>query len=86
MARLEKSLLFQPTKHPRGNWRPTGLDFEDAWFHSADGTRLHGWYVPHDRPRAVVLFCHGNAGNVTHRAEITTTLKRGSTIRPSSLS
>ena len=43
---------------------------EDAWFTAADGTKIHGWYVPHEKPRAVVLFCHGNAGNITHRAEI----------------
>ena len=38
---------------------------EDARFAAADGTQLHGWYLPHPRPRAVVLFCHGNAGNIT---------------------
>ncbi|MEN6449035.1 MAG: alpha/beta hydrolase, partial [Thermoguttaceae bacterium] len=42
--------------------------FEDAWFQSPDGTRLHGWYVSQSKPHAAVLFCHGNAGNVTHRA------------------
>jgi hypothetical protein len=65
---LEKSLVFVPSPYPNGNWNPAGLAFEDAWFQSADGTQLHGWYVPHDNPRAVILFCHGNAGNVTHRA------------------
>ena len=45
------------------------MTFEDAWFQSADGTRLHGWYVPNKDARAAVLFCHGNAGNITHRAE-----------------
>ncbi len=74
LARLEKSLLFHPTKYPHGNWNPSGLVFEDAWFSAADGTRLHGWYVPHGDPRAVVLFCHGNAGNVTHRAGVLRTL------------
>ena len=39
------------------------------YFISADGTGLHGWFVPHENPAAVILFCHGNAGNVTHRIE-----------------
>jgi hypothetical protein len=43
--------------------------FEDARFTAEDGTRLHGWFVPHSHPRAVVLFAHGNAGNISHRAE-----------------
>jgi len=61
---VEKSLVFAPSRYPAGDWQPPGLAFEDAWFTAADGTRLHGWYVPHARPRAVVLYCHGNGGNV----------------------
>ncbi len=67
---IERSLLFAPAKFPEGNWRPAGLEFEDARFASADGTHLHGWFVPHDSPRAVILFAHGNGGNITHRAEM----------------
>ena len=45
----------------------TGL--RGRWFQAADGTRLHGWYVPPPHARAAVLFCHGNGGNITHRAD-----------------
>jgi fermentation-respiration switch protein FrsA (DUF1100 family) len=62
-------LIFFPVVYPEGEWEPAGLEFEDAWFEAADGTRLHGWYVPHQRPRAVVLFAPGNAGNLTYRAD-----------------
>lgn len=65
---LERSLLFFPTRFPDGDWQPAGLTFEDSAFKAADGTRLHGWFVPHERPRAVVLFAHGNGGNLSHRA------------------
>lgn len=64
---FEESLIFFPSRYPEGNWEPLGLKFEDAWFRAPDGTQLHGWYVPQDRPLAVVLFCHGNGGNVSHR-------------------
>ena len=66
---LEESLIFFPSRFPAGDWEPANLDFENISFESADGTRLHGWYVPHDQPRAVILFSHGNAGNLSHRAE-----------------
>jgi fermentation-respiration switch protein FrsA (DUF1100 family) len=66
---LEESFIFFPSRYPEGDWQPGWLSFEDAWFTSPDGLRLHGWYAGHEAPRAVVLFCHGNAGNVTHRAE-----------------
>ena len=67
---LENSMIFIPSPYPEGNWHPVGLRFEDVHFSSADGTPLHGWYVPHEQARGAVLFCHGNAGNITHRAEI----------------
>jgi len=67
---FEESLIFFPIRYPEGDWEPPGLKFEDAWFRSADGTQLHGWYVPHDQPLAVVLFCHGNGGNITHRCGV----------------
>jgi hypothetical protein len=66
---LEEKLIFFPMRHPAGDWQPAGLDFEDAEFTAADGTRLHGWYCPVPEPRATVLFSHGNAGNITHRVD-----------------
>jgi uncharacterized protein len=69
MATFEGSMVFQPSHYPEGDWQPAGLKFEDAWFASADGTRLHGWYVPHEQARATVLYCHGNGGNVASWAD-----------------
>lgn len=70
MRFLEDSLIFVPSNSVEDVWHPAGLAIEEARFQARDGTKLHGWYVAHERPRAVVLFCHGNAGNVTHRSEI----------------
>lgn len=68
LAPLERKMVFHPVPFPEGNWEPRGLTYEDAWFHAKDGTRLHGWFVPHPDATAVVLFMHGNAGNISHRA------------------
>ena len=70
MMVFENSLIYFPAKFPEGDWTPRGIAVEDARFTAADGQKIHGWYAPHEQPRAVVLFCHGNAGNVTHRAEV----------------
>ncbi len=67
---LEESLVYFPIRYPEGDWKPLDLRYEDAQFTAADGVRLHGWYLPHPQPLASVLFCHGNAGNITHRAEL----------------
>ena len=66
---LEESFIFFPSRYPEGEWNPVELNFEDVHFKSDDGVCLHGWYVPHDDPRAVILFSHGNGGNLSHRAE-----------------
>jgi fermentation-respiration switch protein FrsA (DUF1100 family) len=46
-----------------------GLEFEDVSITTGDGEKLHGWYVPAIRSRGVVLFFHGNAGNISHRLD-----------------
>jgi pimeloyl-ACP methyl ester carboxylesterase len=76
MMAMEDSLIYFPSVYPDGFWNPPGLDFEDARFAAADGTKLHGWYVPTANPRAVILFAHGNAGNLSHRFEILEMLNR----------
>lgn len=72
---VERRQVFHPVKYPDGDWKPRGLAVEDAWFTSADGTKLHGWYVPCEQPRAYVLYAHGNAGNLSHRGRILRSLK-----------
>lgn len=46
-----------------------GLDFEDVRITTADGIELHGWYVGAAAGAPAVLFCHGNAGNISHRLD-----------------
>lgn len=73
MMLLERSLIFFPSSD--GDWNPAQLSFEDVWFESGDGTKLHGWLLEHDEPRAHLLFMHGNAGNLTHRAHVVQRLR-----------
>ena len=65
---LENSMIYFPTRYPEGDWAPHDLPVEDVWFESEAGIQLHGWYLPHEIPRAVVLFAHGNGGNLSDRA------------------
>lgn len=68
---FENKILFPASKFPRGDWTAVErLRLEDVWFESGDNTKLHGWVAEHDTPRGVVLFCHGNAGNVTNRGDV----------------
>lgn len=59
-------LVFFPARHvadpPRG--------VSERWFTAADGTRIHAWQAPHPRPRASLVWSHGNAGNLSSRADV----------------
>ncbi len=47
-----------------------GLDYQDLRIQVEDGPILHGWFVPAGHEGApVILFCHGNAGNISHRLD-----------------
>jgi fermentation-respiration switch protein FrsA (DUF1100 family) len=69
LARFEQRQVFRAARYPNGNWTPAAFKFEDAWFHAEDGTRLNGWYSPHENPAGVVLLAHGNSGNMTAYAD-----------------
>jgi fermentation-respiration switch protein FrsA (DUF1100 family) len=68
-APLEHHILYQPSGPPPDAFQAEGLTKEDVWFETADRVKLHAWYCPVENPVAVVLFSHGNGGNLTHRAE-----------------
>src|SRR5262245_50756068 len=65
---IERSFIYYPTRELEATPREYGLGFEDVRVTAEDGTRLHGWYVPGARP-VTILWCHGNAGNISHRVE-----------------
>lgn len=61
-----------------------GLAYESVMIPTEDGERIHGWYVPATKrgqspfpekgsdpflSRGVLLFFHGNAGNISHRLD-----------------
>lgn len=69
-AMLETRFLFFPTPDLHTTPDAVGLPFEDVAFAAADGTHLHGWYLPGREDRPLLLFCHGNAGNIADRVAL----------------
>ncbi len=45
-----------------------GLDYQDVSIETTDGVTLHGWFIAGHSSR-VLLFFHGNAGNISHRLD-----------------
>ena len=66
-AALEHMFLFFPDSRLITTPATMQLEFEDVDFVAEDGTSLHGWYLPGENDKPVVVFCHGNAGNISHR-------------------
>jgi len=66
---LQSKLLYHPYRELETNPRANGMEYEDVYLQAEDGVKLHAWFVPAEHPRGVVLLCHGNAGNISHRIE-----------------
>jgi fermentation-respiration switch protein FrsA (DUF1100 family) len=68
MLSIENKLVFFPTR-PDEEWldKPDP-SIQDITLHSNDGS-LHGWYCQPEKPDAVFLICHGNAGNLSVRGK-----------------
>lgn len=66
----QKSMVFFPIRELMATPGSVGLEFEDVAVVTDDNVRIHGWYLPGDSSvTKVFLFCHGNAGNISHRLE-----------------
>jgi hypothetical protein len=65
----QKSMTFIPHGALEATPKDWGLDYEDVTFATPTGVRLHGWFIPRAGSRRVLLFFHGNAGNISHRGD-----------------
>lgn len=41
-----------------------GMPFKAVYFHSRDGFRLHGWWIPAQYARGTIIQCHGHNGSM----------------------
>jgi len=64
---FEKKLVYFPDGEMICTPSDAGMPWEEVWLETDDGVTLNGWFVPAEQARGTVLFCHGNAGNISHR-------------------
>ncbi len=75
---LENRSIFYPTKEVKTTPGDEGMAYEDLTVVTPDGVRLQAWFVPAAagdnapgprgrRGRPVLIYCHGNAGNIGMR-------------------
>ncbi|SDW47702.1 alpha/beta hydrolase [Thiocapsa roseopersicina] len=66
---LQPGMVFYPTRVLDATPADWGLQFEDVELTASDGTRLHGWFIPHPDATHTLIFFHGNTGNISHRGD-----------------
>ena len=66
---LEKYVIYVPERTIEMTPWSEGLAYEDVWFPTSDGLKLHGWLVPSPDARVTLVWFHGNAGNISHRVD-----------------
>lgn len=72
LAALENRFIYHPVRDAEDWEAPPNSLVEDVYVRIADGTVIHAWWCPPrgwQSAQGAVLYCHGNAGNLSHRAE-----------------
>lgn len=62
-------MLFFPTRDLQQTPADWGVAYEDVYLRSSNNNRIHGWYLPNEKSNRVILFLHGNGGNISHRGD-----------------
>lgn len=67
--RFERTHLYFPQRDYEMTPTALGLPFREVSFPSCDGETITGWWIPADKARGALLYCHGNGGNVSTNLE-----------------
>lgn len=65
----QSRMLYFPLRDIEITPQAEGFEYEEVFFSTRDGIQLNGWFVPAPNPSGILLFCHGNAGNISHRLD-----------------
>lgn len=67
---FEGVFVFQPSSWEDRNWASlSGLPLEEVWLPVDESVTIFGWFINAGPTKPVFLWCHGNAGNISHRLE-----------------
>ncbi len=66
---LQNKMVFHPLSEISTLPSDIGLDFQDLHLNTSDSISINAWFVPVYGSLKTILFCHGNAGNISHRLD-----------------
>lgn len=70
MLFFEDKFIFFPERYPNGDWEAPvreRIPVQDVFLKTSSNATLHGWYIPSPKSPLILIYFHGNAGNITHR-------------------
>ncbi len=66
---LQTKIIYLPSNEIFKNPADEEMEYEDIDLLTPDGVKLNAWYIPNENSDKTVLFCHGNAGSLSHRID-----------------
>ena len=66
---LQPSMLFMPYREIEATPESWGMHYSPVEIKTEDNVKLHGWFIPAKGSNKVILFSHGNAGNISNRGD-----------------
>ncbi len=66
---FEKRSTFFPDKQVEYYPGDIGLEYKEVYFQASDKVTINAWFVKCPGAYHTILFCHGNAGNISHRLD-----------------
>jgi len=64
---MQPWMLFHPTRALMTTPAELGLKYDDVRIPVSSDESIHAWYFSRSDSAVTILFCHGNAGNISHR-------------------
>jgi len=68
LGHIKNKFYYFPDKNT--NYVKPHADIKDLYITTNNGNIIHTWYYKNPSNKYTVLFCHGNAGNLTYRRNI----------------
>ncbi len=66
---LEHKGVYYPVKEILIYPESAGLSFNDVYITTEDNIIINGWFIPNPKAEYILLFFHGNAGNIGDRID-----------------
>jgi len=73
---FQEKLIFIPTKMPVNHVYDFCQPYEEFWLTADDGAKLNAVHIQNNSQKGIVLYFHGNSGNISHLTHVANLITR----------